>query len=198
MSRTAPRASSRASSGAWRAWASSDSFPDRLCSKVSLFFTASWSSRSASMTLGSCFLRRAYSAAAFFSAKATTFFNASISAFAPRARNIYTFIRHTYFIVLKLYKVSIYLGGPRTASSPDQVLLRPAPDSALVRRHPQHERWRPATTPAYSHRHILIRLLRMLFDPLFDLSFQTPNRASGATVYTVIFSHYFITYLKAC
>ena len=43
-----------------------------------------------------------------------------------------------------------------------------------------------------------VRLMRMLFDPLFGLSFRTPNKASRATVYIVIFSCNFITYLKAC
>ena len=36
------------------------------------------------------------------------------------------------------------------------------------------------------------------FDPLFGLSFRTPDRALGATVYKVIFFYNYITYLKAC
>ena len=87
MSRAAPRASSRAPSAASRAWASSDSFPTRLCSKPSLFFTASWSSRSAVITLASCFSRSACSASAFLLASAKAFFSASYSAPAPRAHN---------------------------------------------------------------------------------------------------------------
>src|SRR3954471_10281740 len=38
----------------------------------------------------------------------------------------------------------------------------------------------------------MVRLLRKLLDPLFSFSFRTPNRASGATVYAVINSAYFL------
>ena len=55
------------------------------CSKTSLFFTTSWSSRLAVMTLASCFSRSACSASAFLLASATAFFSASYSALAPRA-----------------------------------------------------------------------------------------------------------------
>ena len=87
MSRAAPQASSRAPSASSRAWESSDSFPFRLCSKPSLFFTASWSSRSAAMTLASCFSQSDCLSSAFLLASAKAFFSASYSAPAPRAHN---------------------------------------------------------------------------------------------------------------
>ena len=45
----------------------------------------------------------------------------------------------------------------------------------------------------------MVSLLRKLFDPLSDFSFRTPDRVSGATVYTMTsFLHNNVAYLKTC
>ena len=48
------------------------------------------------------------------------------------------------------------------------------------------------------NRHFMLDSYKNYFDPLFGFSFRTLNRASGATVYKVIFFYNYITYLKAC
>ena len=45
---------------------------------------------------------------------------------------------------------------------------------------------------------LIVRLLRIIIDPLFGFYFRTPNRVSGATTYQVVILHIFTAYLKAC
>ena len=200
MSFRAPRASSRASSAAWRAWASSDSFPTRLCSKPSLFFTASWSSRSAVMTLASCFSRSACSASAFLLASAKAFFSASYSAPAPSAHNTNIF-HYAQLFVRANFKTNVFnipclssncfLAWQSSSLARSSLCFSPETSQCV--------RSLSATTPAYSHKTYLVSFLRKLLDPLSGFSFRTPDSVSGATVYTVtFFLHNCVAYLKAC
>src|SRR4051812_3414183 len=156
----------------------------------SCFFMRAWSSCRTSLTCASNFSRSMRSKAALFSASDSACLRVATSVVAPAISStilsffaIASFYIFFYKMSLSFFLLELPLGKTELLLGPLETLLQ----GAYLRSQCGGRKQRSLHT----HIDSFFRLLRNLLDPLFGFSFRTPNRASGATVYAVIFLHIF-------